>query len=158
MTCIPQLMLLIFSEIGFMVLILGLWRLLGWERLLLYDRYGCIEMTKFLIIKIILSCRLSTDVPVLSIYGHFFRGWRIATYLRRSVHSWRLRRGILFRYMSGRIVYGLVHHLHHRRSTIAHEVMIDMYFTFIIYCYLRLLDDCVHLSYAEVECNCLTIE
>jgi hypothetical protein len=45
----------IFLEIGFMVLISGLERLLGWDRLTLYGRYGYVEMTKFLIIQIILS-------------------------------------------------------------------------------------------------------
>jgi hypothetical protein len=49
----------------------------------------------------------------------------VETYLRRSVHDWKIRWGILFPYMGGRIIYGLV--LHHllRRSTIA---QIDMYF------------------------------
>jgi hypothetical protein len=64
-----------------MVLISGLERLLGWERLPLYGRFGYIEMTKFLIIKIALSCRSSTDIKVCFIYGHLFSGWRITTYL-----------------------------------------------------------------------------
>jgi hypothetical protein len=45
-----------------MILILGLERLLGWERLPLYGRFGYIEMTKFLMIKICLSCRSSTGL------------------------------------------------------------------------------------------------
>jgi hypothetical protein len=31
--------------------------LLGWERLLLYGRFGSVEMTKFLMIKVALSYR-----------------------------------------------------------------------------------------------------
>jgi hypothetical protein len=59
-----------------MILISGLGCLLEWERLSLYDRYGYVGMTKFLMKKIILSCRLSTNVPVFSVYGHLFSGWR----------------------------------------------------------------------------------
>jgi hypothetical protein len=65
-------------------------------------------------INIILSCRLSTYVQVFSVCGLLFSGWSIETYLWRSVHGWRLRRGILFPYMGGRIIYGLVLHLHLR--------------------------------------------
>jgi hypothetical protein len=57
-----------------MVLISGLERLLGWERLPLYGHFGYAEMTKFLIIIIALSCRLSTDIKVYSICGHLFSG------------------------------------------------------------------------------------
>jgi hypothetical protein len=59
---------------------------------------------KFLMIKIVLSCRLSTDVPVFSVCGHLCSGWSIETYLRRSVHGWRIRWEILFPYMGGRII------------------------------------------------------
>jgi hypothetical protein len=34
-------------EIGFMVLMSGSKRLLGWERLPLYSRFGSVEITKF---------------------------------------------------------------------------------------------------------------
>jgi hypothetical protein len=81
-------------------------------------------------VKIVLSCRLSLGVPVFSVCGHLFSGWSTMIYLRRSVHGWRLRRGILFPYMSGRIIYGLVLHLHLRRSTIT---QFDMYFSFSLY-------------------------
>jgi hypothetical protein len=40
-----------------MVLMSGLERLLGRERLPLYGRFGSVEMTKFLMTKIALSCR-----------------------------------------------------------------------------------------------------
>jgi hypothetical protein len=93
--------------------------LLGWGRLPLYGRYGCVEMTKFLMIRIVLSCRLSTDVPLLSVRGLRCKRWRIATSLRRSVHGWRTRRGILFSYMDDSIIYGLGPHLHLRRLTVA---------------------------------------
>jgi hypothetical protein len=70
-------------------------------------------------IQIILSWRLSTDALARSVCGHLFSGWRTETYLRRSVHDWRIRIGILFSYMGGCIIYGLVHHHLLRRSTIA---------------------------------------
>jgi hypothetical protein len=44
--------------------------------------------------------------------------------------------------------------LHLRRSAIAH---FDMYFVFFIFVYgLRLLNGCVHLSYADAKYNCLS--
>jgi hypothetical protein len=48
--------------------------LLRVERLLWYGRYGYVEMTKFLMTKIVLSYRLSTDVPVFSVCGHLCSG------------------------------------------------------------------------------------
>jgi hypothetical protein len=59
--------------------------------LVLVCRYGCVEMIRFLMIKIVLSCRLSTDVPVFSVCGHLCNEWRIASFLWRFVHGWRLR-------------------------------------------------------------------
>jgi hypothetical protein len=81
----------------------------------LYGRFGYANMTKFLMIQIILSCRSSTGVQVCSVYGHLFSGWGIETYLQRSVHNWRLRRGILFPNIDDHIIYGLV-----RRSNFRH--------------------------------------
>jgi hypothetical protein len=123
-----------------MVLILCLERLLGWKRLSLYGRFGCVEMTKFLTVKIIPSYRSSTGVLVCSVCGHLFSGWRIETYLWRCVHNWRLRRGILSPYMDSRIIYRSVHHRHLRKITIAQN---DMYFAFLCFTF-RLLDGCVH--------------
>jgi hypothetical protein len=137
----------IYSESDCMVLISGLEHLLGWKRLQLSGRFGCVEMTNFWII-IIISFRLSTDVPVFSVYGHLFSGWRIATYLRRSVHDWRTRRGILFPYMGGCIIYGLELHL-----------PLEAIYTYSLRCIfpflfrLRLIGGYVHLSYAEAGCN-----
>jgi hypothetical protein len=54
------------------------------------------------------SCRLSTGPLVHSVCGHLYSVWRIATFIQRSVHDWKLRRGILFPNMDGRIAYGLV--------------------------------------------------
>jgi hypothetical protein len=65
--------------------------LLGWVHLQLSGRFGYVEMIKKIMIKIVLSCRLCTDVPVFSVCGHLFSGWRIATCLQRSIHGWRLR-------------------------------------------------------------------
>jgi hypothetical protein len=91
-----------------MVLIIGLKIILRWERLPLFDRYGYIEMIKCLTIKTLPSCRLYTELLELSVCGPLCSGWRTATSLRRCVHVWKLRRGILFLNMDGRIAYGLV--------------------------------------------------
>jgi hypothetical protein len=72
-------------EIGFMLLIIGLERLLGWESLLLFGRYDYVEMTKCLMVKTLLSCR--SFIGVLVRFGRFFSEWRIETCLWRSVHS-----------------------------------------------------------------------
>jgi hypothetical protein len=97
-------------------------------------------MTKFLMIKIVLFCRLFIDVPLRSVCGHLFSGWRIETCLQRSVHDWRLRRGIFFPHMGGRIIFGLVLLQLLRRFTIARN---DMYFAF--YLEPEFLDSYVHL-------------
>jgi hypothetical protein len=60
------------------------------------------------VFKDIPSCRLSTGLLVHSIYGLLCSVWRIATFIRRSVHDWKLRRGIPFLNMNSRIAYGLV--------------------------------------------------
>jgi hypothetical protein len=130
-----------------MVLISGLELLLEWERLSLYGRYGCVEMTRFLMTRIVLSCRLSIDIPIFSVYGHLCSRWRIAISLRRSVHDWRLRQGTLFPYMGGSIIYRLVLHLLLRRSTIAHDWYVFRLFMDFV---LRWdLNGCVHYGYAE---------
>ena len=49
--------------------------LLGWERLPLFGRFGCVEMTRFLMTKILLFCRLSTDVQLHSDYGRSCSVW-----------------------------------------------------------------------------------
>jgi hypothetical protein len=82
--------------------------ILGWERLPLFGRFGYVEMIKCLIIKTLPPCRLSTELSVLSVCGHRFSDWRIAAYLRRSVRVWKLRRGILFSNIDGRIAYVLL--------------------------------------------------
>jgi hypothetical protein len=50
----------IFSGIGFTVLIIGFERLLGWERLPSFGRFGYVKMMKFLMINILLPCRSFT--------------------------------------------------------------------------------------------------
>jgi hypothetical protein len=101
--------------------------LIRWVRRELSGCYGCVEMTRSLTINIVLSCRLSTDVLVFSVCGHHFSGWRIVAGLWRSVHGWKSRRGILFPYMGGCIIYGLELHPLLRRSTITQY---DMHFAF----------------------------
>jgi hypothetical protein len=82
-------------------------------------------------IKIMLSCRLSTDVPVFSVCGHLFSVWSIATYLRRFVHGWRLHQEILLPYMGDSIIYGLALHLYFRQSTIAqHWYVFRIFYVF----------------------------
>jgi hypothetical protein len=72
-----------------MVLTSGLERLLGWEYLPLYGRYGYVEMIKFLMIKIVLSCRISTVVPVCSALWSRLQ-WTIVGYSEGyfSLHRW----------------------------------------------------------------------
>jgi hypothetical protein len=91
-----------------MALIIGLKSILGWERLPLFGRYGYVEMIMCLTIKILPSCRLSTELSVLSVCGLLCGVWRAETYLWRSVHVWKLRRGILFPNIDCRIAYVLV--------------------------------------------------
>jgi hypothetical protein len=81
----------IFLATGLMMWILGLNHLLGWERLLLFGRYGCVEMTRFLIINVVLFCRSSTVAQLCSVCGRVYNVWFIETYLRRCLHGWRIR-------------------------------------------------------------------
>jgi hypothetical protein len=89
-----------------MELTIGSKSILGWERLPLFGRYGYVEVIKYSTTKALPFCKLYTGVSVLSVHGHLYRGWRIETYIRRFVYGWRLRRGILFPNMGGRIVFG----------------------------------------------------
>jgi hypothetical protein len=91
-----------------MELTIGLKSILGWERLPLFDRYGYVEMIKCLTIKTLPSCRLSTGLSVHSVCGRLCSVSRIATFIRRFVHDWKLRRGIFFPNMNDRIAYVLV--------------------------------------------------
>jgi hypothetical protein len=90
-----------------MELTIGLKSILGWERLPLFDRYGYVEMIMCLTTKNLLFCRLSTELLVHSVCGRLCNVHRIATFIWSSVHVWKLRRGILFPNMDGRIAYGL---------------------------------------------------
>jgi hypothetical protein len=49
--------------------ILGIKPLSEWERLRLHGRFGYIEMTRFLMTKILLLCRLFTGVQLCSVHG-----------------------------------------------------------------------------------------
>jgi hypothetical protein len=71
-------------------------------------------------IRIIIFCRLYTDVPLFSVRDLHCKEWRTATSLRRFVHGWRIQWVILFLYLGGSIIYGLGHHFLPSRSTIAH--------------------------------------
>jgi hypothetical protein len=73
------------------------------------------------------NCSLLQVIYRYSVCDHLFSGWRIETYLWRSVHDWRLRRGILFPNMCDRIIYRLVPYLLLRQFTITRY---DMYFAF----------------------------
>jgi hypothetical protein len=61
-----------------------------------------------LTIKTFLFCRLSTELLVHSVCDRLCSVHMIATFIRRYVHDWKLRRGILFPNMTGRIAYELV--------------------------------------------------
>jgi hypothetical protein len=104
-TLYPSRSLPISSEIVCTVSIIGLERLLGWERLQSSGRYGYVEMIECLIINRLLLCRSSTGVPVHSVYGRLFSGWSTEAYLRRFMHGWRLRRRILFPIMGGSTIF-----------------------------------------------------
>jgi hypothetical protein len=100
-------------------------------------------------IKIVLFCSLSTDVPDAP-----FVVTSSADGEQRPIYEGLYTiggygDGYFFLYMDGRIIYGLVHHHLLMQSIIA---QIDMYFAFLTW---LLLDGCVHLSYAETTCNCL---
>ena len=83
-------------------------------------------------IKVLLWCRLSTGVPGLFVYGPLYNVWRIEACLRRCVHDWRIRRGILLPNMCGSMILGLAH-LRFRRYTYS----VSLYFTFLIFVCVR---------------------
>jgi hypothetical protein len=97
--------------IGFTVLIIGFERLLGWERLPLSGRYGYVEMIK------VFNDKVSSPLQVIYRCTRTLRLWSslqraehwdlFTEVLRRSVHGWRLWRGILFPNMGNSIIYGL---------------------------------------------------
>jgi hypothetical protein len=144
---IPHVVWPISLGIGCTVLIINLERLLVWERLPSSSsgRYGYVEMTKCLIINCLLLCRSSMGVPVYSVYNRLFNLWSTVAYLRRSVHGWRLRRGILFPIMDGSIIFGWSL-LPLRRSYICS-------FWYVFSLPFKVWNSCVHTSYADVRCN-----
>jgi hypothetical protein len=135
---------------GYMRLITCLELFSGWERLPLFGRFGYVEMIMFSTIKVLLCCRLSTDVPGLFVYGPLYNAWRIETCLRRCVHDWRLRRGILLTSMGGSMILGLAP-LRFRRYT--NSTCFFVFRLFIFCLCVRNLFGCVHLGYAEAGCN-----
>jgi hypothetical protein len=77
--------------------------------------YDYVEMIKCLtiktlpfMIKILPFYKLSTELLVYFVCGRLCSVHRIATFIRRSVHDWKLWRGIFFLNMDGRIAYGLL--------------------------------------------------
>jgi hypothetical protein len=125
---------------------IGLKSILGWERLPLFDRYGYVEMIECLTTKTLPFCRLSTELLVHSVCGRLCGIYRIATSIRRSVHDWKLRRGVLFPNMDGRITY---------RSVLP----VRRYYIYIMLCNLvstlsvGIFLGCMHPSYAEAGCK-----
>jgi hypothetical protein len=61
--------------------------LFGWERFLLFCCLGYVEMTKFLIIKMFLFCRLFTGAPLRSVCDLLYNMRSIETLLRRCLHD-----------------------------------------------------------------------
>jgi hypothetical protein len=74
-------------------------------------------MIKFLMMKNILSCTLSINIPQFVVTSS-------ADGESRPIYGLEDMASDTFLYMGGRIIYGLVHHALHRRSTIARN---DMY-------------------------------
>jgi hypothetical protein len=118
----------IFSATSLMVWILGLNHLLGWERLLLFGRYGCVEMTRFLIINVVLFCRSSTVAQLCSVCGRVYNVWFIETSLRRCLYGWRIQRGIFFPNMDDIVIYGLIHLPHSFAFSHLLRYYLDFYF------------------------------
>jgi hypothetical protein len=112
-----------------MVLITSTKSFLGWQRLHLFGRFGYVGMTKLLIIKIVLSCKLSTDVLALYVYGRSFTVWRTTTYFWRCARACRIRRDSFFRGMDDSIIYELTLH-HPRRLIISYS---DIYFAYVLF-------------------------
>jgi hypothetical protein len=125
---------------------IGLKSILGWELLPLFGRYGYVEMIKCLTTKTFPFCRLSTELPVHSVCGRLCSIYRIATSIRRSVHDWKLRQGILFPNMDGRIAYGSVPPV---RRFYIYFMLCNLVFTLSVGTFLG----CVHPSYAETGCK-----
>ena len=99
-------------------------------------------------IKVLPLCRLSTDVPGRFVYGPLYSEWRIETCLRRCVHDWRLRRGILLPNMGGSMILGL--------GLLPFKCYPNIHLCISPSFILAYRDDfvgCVHLSYAEAGCN-----
>jgi hypothetical protein len=119
-------------------------------------------MTKCFPTKLLLFCRLFIGLLVLSVCGRLYRRWSIETYFWRSVHGWRLRRGILFPYIGGNMTteLDLLHlRLRHRRFC-----SISMWFVFSPF-FVSFDKTCVavvcilvmHLGYAEAGYNRLKL-
>jgi hypothetical protein len=87
-----------------MVLITSLERSLGLERFPLYGRYGYVETTQFLMIRIALSCRLSTNVPLLSVRGLHCKERITATSFTGLYTVGGYGDGYFFPYMGGSII------------------------------------------------------
>jgi hypothetical protein len=75
-----------------------------------------------------------------------YKWWSIATCIRRSIHNWRTRWGMLFLNMGGTITY-VLSQFHLRRFTIARRICISYFLD------LCAVNVCVHLCYGETGCN-----
>jgi hypothetical protein len=117
-----------------------------------FGRFGYVEMTRFLITKMLLYCRLSTGAPVCSVRGRHFSVRRIATSLRRCVHSWRIRRRTLLPYMGGSIIAELLILILSFPGCVL-SISPVLFTLSLLYNLIHLVCGCVHLSYAEAGCN-----
>ena len=105
-------------------------------------------MIGFLTIKVLLLCKLPTDVPRCFVYGPLYSEWRIETCLRRCVHDWGLRRGIHSPNMGGSMILELGHLRFRCYTNILLSISPS---SFILACREDFVG-CVHLSYAEAGC------
>jgi hypothetical protein len=70
--------------------------LLGWKHFPLFGRYAYVEMEIFLMIKILLSCRLSTYARHYFVHDRLYNMWEIAINLRRYLDGWRIHQMNMF--------------------------------------------------------------
>jgi hypothetical protein len=125
-----------------MVWIIDLKYLLGLKRLQLIGRYGYVEMTRYLMIQILLLSRLSIGARLYSVHGHVYNVCGIMTCLRRCLHDWKTRREVFLPDIDDIVIFGFVL-CSLRRLYSSMDNCIEPFFYFLVW--LNWIG-CVHLS------------